>query len=102
MRTIEEDVCKAIVKGENFSKQNTVVNTNYERTKVYLHGNLIFELDRTTNEFKWDDCGWPTKTTQSRLNACLEAHRRLGYRKHLYSYTYAGGAGKLVELTKII
>lgn len=42
MRTIEEDVCQAIVKAENFSKQNTVVNTNYGKTNVYLHGNLIF------------------------------------------------------------
>ena len=60
----------AAVKGNiNWSKDNTSVTIEDGISKVYLHGNLIAEIDDVS--LKLYDGGWQTTTTKSRLNALL-------------------------------
>ena len=60
----------AAVKGDkNWSKDNTSVIIEDGVSKVYLHGNLIAEVD--DESIKLYDGGWQTTTTKSRLNALL-------------------------------
>ena len=60
----------AAVKGDkNWTKDNTSVIIEDEVSKVYLHGNLIAEVD--DESIKLYDGGWQTTTTKSRLNALL-------------------------------
>ena len=86
MRAIEQKISDAVLSGCNFSGQNTVVTTNNGKTECILHGHKIFQLDRTTGKFKWRDCGWNTRTTSSRLNACFEAVHGLTGKKYNYSF----------------
>ena len=60
----------AAVKGDiNWSKDNTSVIIEDNVSKVYLHGNLIAEIDDVS--LKLYDGGYQSKTTKSRLNALL-------------------------------
>ena len=60
----------AAVKGnKNWTKDNTSVIIEDGVSKVYLHGNLIAEVD--DESIKLYDGGWQTTTTKSRLNALL-------------------------------
>ena len=60
----------AAVKGDiNWSKDNTSVIIEDGISKVYLHGNLIAEIDDVS--LKLYDGGYQSKTTKSRLNALL-------------------------------
>ena len=60
----------AAVKGDiNWSKDNTSVIIEDGISKVYLHGNLIAEID--DDSLKLYDGGYQSKTTKSRLNALL-------------------------------
>ena len=60
----------AAVKGNiNWSKDNTSVVFEDDISKVYLHGNLIAEVDDVS--LKLYDGGYQSQTTKSRLNACL-------------------------------
>ena len=60
----------AAVKGDiNWKKDNTSVITEDGISKVYLHGNLIAEIDDVS--LKLYDGGWQSNTTKSRLNALL-------------------------------
>ena len=82
MRLIETRMNNAIRKRQNFSNNNTSVQTgsffdskgNYcEESKVFLHGNHIATYDHVTKELALFDGGWQTVTTKSRLNAlCYE------------------------------
>lgn len=77
MRKIERAMLKAIVKGQDFIKDNTQVIVSdhggnpYLYASVYLHNNLIAEIDRNgvvhceTTTLK----RYPTNTTCSRLKA---------------------------------
>ena len=78
MRLIETRMNNAIRKRQNFSNNNTSVQTgsffdskgNYcEESKVFLHGNHIATYDHVTKELALFDGGWQTVTTKSRLNA---------------------------------
>ena len=63
----------AAVKGDtNWSKDNTSVIIEDGISKVYLHGNLIAEVD--DESIKLYDGGWQSNTTKSRLNAILDAN----------------------------
>lgn len=41
-------------------------------TKAYLHGNLVFELNRSNGKYRVDHCGWNTPTTRTAINNCLK------------------------------
>ena len=75
MRKIERQMNQAIRERRNWAGSNTTVmiNTNNNKAKVYLHGNLIAEVcDEFVAIF---DGGWQTVTTKSRLNALLDESR---------------------------
>ena len=69
MRKIETQMIAAVKGGKNWTKDNTSVIIEDGVSKVYLHGNLIAEVD--DESIKLYDGGWQTTTTKSRLNALL-------------------------------
>ena len=69
MRKIESEMIAAVKGNINWSKDNTSVTIEDGISKVYLHGNLIAEIDDVS--LKLYDGGWQTTTTKSRLNALL-------------------------------
>jgi hypothetical protein len=72
MRKIEIQMNKAITDGIDWTSANTSVFTTGDLSSVYLHGNLIAEVD--SNGIKLYDGGWQSNTTKSRLNAILSEH----------------------------
>lgn len=78
MRTIEHQMNEAISKEKDFKKANTEVINFYNDqnecvvSSVYLHGNLIAEVD--DKGLKLFDGGYQSRTTKSRLNAILSEH----------------------------
>lgn len=52
-----------------------VVDADGAKTKVYLHGNLVFEHNRDTNAIRLDHCGWITATTATAINTALSQVR---------------------------
>jgi len=72
LRKIERLMNNAITNGANWSSSNTQVTTEDGVSYVYLHGNLIAEVD--DNGIKMYDGGWQSNTTKSRLNAILDEH----------------------------
>ena len=78
MRKIERQMNAAISEERDWKNANTEVINFYDDekqlvvTSVYLHGNLIAEVD--DNGIKLFDGGWQSNTTKSRLNAILSAH----------------------------
>lgn len=69
MRKIESEMIAAVKGDINWSKDNTSVIIEDGISKVYLHGNLIAEVDDVS--LKLYDGGYQSKTTKSRLNALL-------------------------------
>ena len=67
MRKIEQHMINAIRDVQNWSSANTQVVTNDGLSSVYLHGNLIAQVDDNTVTIF--DGGWQSHTTKSRLNA---------------------------------
>jgi len=72
MRKIERQMNAAITAGKDWKNANTVVLNVDGVSFVYLHGNLIAEVD--DNGIKLYDGGWQSNTTKSRLNAILSEH----------------------------
>jgi hypothetical protein len=72
MRKIEIQMNKAITDGIDWTSDNTSVFTTGDLSSVYLHGNLIAEID--SNGIKLYDGDHQTATTKSRLNAILSEH----------------------------
>ena len=70
MRKIEQQMIDAIKGNKNWSSGNTQVVTNLDLSSVYLHGNLIAQIDNLTVTIF--DGGWQSKTTKSRLNVLCE------------------------------
>ena len=70
MRKIEQQMIDAIKGNKNWSSGNTQVVTNLDLSNVYLHGNLIAQIDNNTVTIF--DGGWKSKTTKSRLNVICE------------------------------
>ena len=69
MRKIESEMIAAVKGDINWSKDNTSVIIEDGISKVYLHGNLIAEIDDVS--LKLYDGGRQSQTTKSRLNALL-------------------------------
>ena len=72
MRKIESQMNAAISEGKDWSNANTRVENRDGVSYVYLHGNLIAEVD--DNGIKLYDGGYQSVTTKSRLNAILSEH----------------------------
>jgi len=72
MRKIETLMNKAIANGNDWSRDNTRVESFGDIAHVYLHGNLISRIGE--GWIQLFDGGWQSKTTKSRLNAILEAN----------------------------
>ena len=69
MRKIESQMNAAISEGKDWSNANTRVENHDGVSYVYLHNNLIAEVDDCS--LKLYDGGYQSKTTKSRLNALL-------------------------------
>lgn len=69
MREIEKKMLRAIESRKDWHQSNTEVVMLSTCTRVYLHGNLICEIDHESNKRMFNTCGWNTPTTKSRLNA---------------------------------
>ena len=67
MKKIEEKMVQAVKDGKNFSMSNTTVTVDGDVVRVYLFGNKIYE--KSNGRTIYDDCGYPTVTTASRLRA---------------------------------
>jgi len=78
MRKIETQMNEAITDRTDWGKDNTRVETIDGISKVYLHGNLIAEID--DNAIILRDGGRQSNTTKSRLNAILAEHGYSGER----------------------
>ncbi len=72
MRKIETQMNNAISEGTDWKTANTRVETVDGVSFVYLHNNLIAEVD--DDSMKLYDGGWQSNTTKSRLNAILSEH----------------------------
>ncbi len=72
MRKIESLMNAAITDSRDWRSANTEVRNSDGISYVYLHGNLIAEVDN--DGIKLYDGGWQSNTTKSRLNAILSEH----------------------------
>ena len=86
MRMIEQEIIQAVRDRKSFSTSYTqdmyrkkeghrdVLRwSEYETFRYELWGHAIAEGDVTTNNLTVSDCGYPTATTVSRLNAIFAA-----------------------------
>ena len=73
MRKIEKEVIGAFIKGDTKAMGNTesAINPKTRNLDLLLFGNRIATMSNTDGVKKlWvSNAGWPTRTTQSRLNA---------------------------------
>jgi hypothetical protein len=78
MRKIEAAMNDAILKCQDWQKDNTKVIYSPEReaSYIYLHGNHIATVG--DNYVELYSCGHQTATTKSRLNAILAEHAIAG------------------------
>lgn len=93
MRQIEVAMAAAIRDQRPWRRSNTEVRVivgnsvyGYPLIQVYLFGNCVADLYRDRYIFR--DCGWPTVTTRSRLNAVFWAVnlRWLMYQRNWQQY----------------
>ena len=86
MRKIEKEVIGAFIKGDSKTMANTesVFNQATRSLDPLLHGNRIATMSNRDGVKKlWvSNAGWPTRTTQSRLNALF---RLLAMPEHVYT-----------------
>jgi len=72
MRKIEQQMIQAIKDNKAWRSGNTEVTLGNDGVSyVFLHGNLIAEVDDTSITVY--DGGWQSNTTKSRLNAICDA-----------------------------
>ena len=72
MRKIEQQMIEAIKDNKTWRSGNTEVTLGSDSVSyVFLHGNLIAEVDETSITVY--DGGWQSNTTKSRLNAICNA-----------------------------
>jgi hypothetical protein len=86
MRKIEKEVIGAFVNGDTKAIANTesAINPTTRDLDLLLHGNRIATMSNRDGVKKlWvSNAGWPTRTTQSRLNALF---RLLDMPEHVYT-----------------
>lgn len=71
MRKIETEMLSAVIANKEWSKDNTQVTPHAAGCTVFLHGNIIADIDADGRA--WANratlADWPTPTTKSRLRA---------------------------------
>lgn len=99
MRKIENFVMDVLVNKSCGAGQNTSINysTETDTSNVFLHGNHIFSYNHSTHKFIWNDCGFPTKTTASRLNACFKGLQYITGRSYYYTYSRTNKTGSVIN-----
>ena len=108
MRKIEKEVIGAFVKGDTKAIANTesAVNPVTRDLDLLLHGNRIATMsNRNGVKRLWvSNAGWPTRTTQSRLNALfslLDMSERVYTKNHVqYLDSSRYGTVNLMALRK--
>jgi hypothetical protein len=94
MRLIEKQMVDALKKGDNWSKDNTMVRWhsfltgNEDYADVTLHGHRIASYFPKSGVLHLRDAGFRTATTKSRLNVLL---REFGQGDRLYIYQQCRG-----------
>ena len=71
MKKITIEATEAFVNCVDFKKNNTVVTSCGESSKMVLHGNTI--AIKNSKNIKLSNCGYYTQTTKERLNGILSA-----------------------------
>ena len=105
MRKIEQQMCDAIANNKPWRSGNTEVTLGNDGVSyVFLHGNLIAEVDDDTVTVY--DGGWQSVTTKSRLNAICSRFCVAGegvYQRDFtwYIHKLAGMAGQSKVFTEI-
>ena len=98
MRKIEQNMVKALKGWKNWHSANTRVEVDVLQgtRKVFLHNNRIVSIQSLEGgrlRVEFASCGWPTRTTNSRLNAIASAFElpvRVGTVKFAFT-VYAHG-----------
>lgn len=79
MRKIETSMIAAIRSRSQFKKDNTqVLQEDNGYGEVRLFGNIICRFNYNRGIISFDDCGYQTATTKSRLNAIIHAFTKPG------------------------
>jgi hypothetical protein len=95
MRKIEAKMLSAIDSRGDFKLDNTQVVTIADVSWVYLHRNLIAEINK--DYLTVFDAGWRTLTTKSRLNSILRAFTNdFGISQHDWEWYLTGPDGAIV------
>jgi len=68
MRKITKDACSAFNYNQRFSRGNTSVMVDKEKTYLILHGNTIAIKHHYNDSIKISHAGWDTMVTKERLN----------------------------------
>ena len=108
MRKIEKEVIGAFIKGDTKAIANTesAVNPVTRDLDLLLHGNRIATMSNQDGVKRlWvSNAGWPTRTTQSRLNALfslLDMPERVYTKNHVqYLDSSRYGTVNLMALRK--
>jgi len=75
MRQITSRAFQAFKSNTSFSLDNTLVTSNAEETKLYLHGNCIARKCRKSGLVEITTAGWDTPTTKERLKPFAQVHQ---------------------------
>jgi hypothetical protein len=79
MRKIESDMIAAIRSRSDYRNSNTVVDIGENGYgEVRLFGNRICRFNYDNGIIEFNDCGYRTATTKSRLNALINAFTKPG------------------------
>lgn len=88
MKKITKESVNALVKWDNYKKDNTeVITYSYGVSEMYLHWNLVATLSHKEHKLSVTDAGWKTNTTKERLNWILE-YFELWYLKQIKGEWY--------------
>ena len=97
MRKIEAEMVKAIRNHKNYKNCNTQVlqaDPDNGYAEVRLHGSRIARLNYINQIIEFDDCGYRTATTKSRLNALINAFTRPGQAIYQRDFQWFWGDGQ--------
>jgi hypothetical protein len=97
MRKIEAEMIKAIRERRDYRCANTVVDQSDPDNgyaEVRLHGSRIARLNYINQIIEFDDCGYRTATTKSRLNALINAFTKPGQAIYQRNFEWFWGDGQ--------
>ncbi len=101
MRKITELASNAFYNEKDFNLSNTrVYFDGLGGGFLYLHNNLIAEIDYRSNKLKISSAGWETNTTKERLNGILNEKLLYITQKDFVWYLCETGTKNKVEFKK--